>query len=114
MQQLILGIGTAIWWLTEPHCFNNFEHKNHSGKNETLFRFLPCLYNDHWFLQVIQLQMLITAIKLGSLIFTGAGQFTIPPGLEFLRRGHLFVEMKMYNKNKEEIACYKTYITLKT
>ena len=20
MQQLILGIGTAIWWLTEPHC----------------------------------------------------------------------------------------------
>jgi hypothetical protein len=20
MQQLILGTGTAIWWLTEPHC----------------------------------------------------------------------------------------------
>ncbi len=22
MQQLILGTGTAIWWLTEPHCWN--------------------------------------------------------------------------------------------
>jgi hypothetical protein len=20
MQELILGTGTAIWWLTEPHC----------------------------------------------------------------------------------------------
>jgi hypothetical protein len=20
-QQLILGTGTAIWWVTEPHCF---------------------------------------------------------------------------------------------
>jgi hypothetical protein len=24
MQQLILGTGTAIWWLTEPHCLNLF------------------------------------------------------------------------------------------
>jgi hypothetical protein len=22
MQQLILGTGTAIWWLTEPHCLH--------------------------------------------------------------------------------------------
>jgi hypothetical protein len=24
-QQLILGTGTAIWWLTEPHCLCLFE-----------------------------------------------------------------------------------------
>jgi hypothetical protein len=27
MQQLILGTGTAIWWLTEPHCQGKYgEH----------------------------------------------------------------------------------------
>jgi len=24
MQQLILGTGTAIWWVTEPYCVTNF------------------------------------------------------------------------------------------
>jgi hypothetical protein len=26
MQKLILGTGTAIWWLTEPHCSKLGEH----------------------------------------------------------------------------------------
>ncbi len=26
MQQLILGTGTAIWWLTEPHCMRIIRH----------------------------------------------------------------------------------------
>jgi hypothetical protein len=25
MQQLILGIGTALWWLTEPHCISLYQ-----------------------------------------------------------------------------------------
>jgi len=25
-QQLILGTGTAIWWVTEPHCYSTCEH----------------------------------------------------------------------------------------
>jgi hypothetical protein len=25
-QQLILGTGTAIWWVTEPHCYKNHSY----------------------------------------------------------------------------------------
>jgi hypothetical protein len=32
-QQLILGTGTAIWWVTEPHCNNIGQHDVHCNCN---------------------------------------------------------------------------------
>jgi hypothetical protein len=31
MQQLILGTGTAIWWLTEPHCYAVYRYAECHG-----------------------------------------------------------------------------------
>jgi hypothetical protein len=40
MQQLILGTGTAIWWLTEPHCLNTniyFFSETSGGQSSNIY-----------------------------------------------------------------------------
>ncbi len=43
MPQLILGTGTAIWWLTEPH-YTQYRHYDDTNND---FTYNDFIYNDN-------------------------------------------------------------------
>ncbi len=73
MQQLILGTGTAIWWVTEPH----FLKKAQLYKTHFTSKLLPVaisqleilpkrFYSCHEFLTLLQFEFKILNIKLNK------------------------------------------------
>jgi hypothetical protein len=104
---IILGTGTAIWWVTEPHWpedpqHNDSQHSNthHNNKNVTIIILAPVIQSH-------------VAVSLLSIVILSVLVLNVVMLSQFCLYAVVFEEMEILLKEKYEIVNFMFFLILK-